>query len=208
MGINFPSAPAVGETYPTPAQPGLPQWTWNGSAWKSGNNDTSSYVLKTGDVMTGDLTITKAGPALYLNKTATAQDVAIMGQNAGKNRWLIDLGTTAAESGSNLGSNLQINRYDDAGVYLGTPMTIERATGRPTFAADVLPTGSGAINLGSATQRWATIYTSDLDLNNGIGDWTIVEGEEDLFIYNNKKGRVYKFALIEVDPSMAPLKKV
>jgi hypothetical protein len=47
------------------------------------------------------------------------------------------------------------------------------------------------------------VFTSDLDLNNGIGDWTIVEGEDDLFLYNNKKGRVYKFALIEVDPATA-----
>jgi hypothetical protein len=44
-------------------------------------------------------------------------------------------------------------------------------------------------------------------LNNGIGDWTIVEGEDDLFLYNNKKGKVYKFALIEVDPSVATPKK-
>jgi hypothetical protein len=45
-----------------------------------------------------------------------------------------------------------------------------------------------------------------LELSNGIGDYTIVEGEDDLFIYNNKKGKVYKFALIEVNASEAPPK--
>ena len=37
----------------------------------------------------------------------------------------------------------------------------------------------------------------------GIGDYTIVEGEDDLFLYNNKKGKVYKFMIQEVDPSEA-----
>jgi hypothetical protein len=55
--------------------------------------------------------------------------------------------------------------------------------------------------------RWATVYTGDLDLNNGVGNWTIVEGEEDLFIYNNKSDRVYKFNLTEVDPATATPKK-
>jgi hypothetical protein len=65
------------------------------------------------------------------------------------------------------------------------------------------PGANGTQDLGSSSYRWGTVYTSDLSLNNGIGDWTIVEGEDDLFLYNNKKGKVYKFALTEVDPSVA-----
>ncbi len=71
----------------------------------------------------------------------------------------------------------------------------------------VVPSSTGALDLGSASLRWATIYTSDLSLNNGIGDWTIVEGEDDLFLYNNKKNKVYKFNLTEVDPADATPKK-
>lgn len=71
----------------------------------------------------------------------------------------------------------------------------------------VTPGANGTQNLGSTTARWATVFTSDLDLNNGVGDWTIVEGEDDLFIYNNKRGKVYKFKLEEVDPSSATPKK-
>jgi hypothetical protein len=33
MGINFPSAPAVGDIYPLPAVPGVPQYRWDGVAW-------------------------------------------------------------------------------------------------------------------------------------------------------------------------------
>jgi hypothetical protein len=76
-----------------------------------------------------------------------------------------------------------------------------------TSAGVVHPMGNGTQDLGTSSLRWATIYTSDLDLSNGIGDYTIVEGEDDLFLYNNKKEKVYKFALIEVDPALATPKK-
>lgn len=72
---------------------------------------------------------------------------------------------------------------------------------------DLIPALNGVSNLGSADKRWANIYTNDLQLSNGIGDYTIVEGEEDLFLYNNKNGKVYKFVIQEVDPSIAPPKK-
>jgi len=73
-------------------------------------------------------------------------------------------------------------------------------------AGDVLPGANGTQDFGSTSLRWANIYTSDLHLNNGIGNYTIVEGEEDLFLYNNKNGKTYKFVLAEVDPSEAPKK--
>jgi hypothetical protein len=94
-------------------------------------------------------------------------------------------------------------------VYIGTSgtdiVTVE-STG-VTVAGNIIPNTNGTRDLGSAAARWSTVYTSDLSLNNGIGDWTIVEGEDDLFLYNNKKGKVYKFALTEVDPNMATPKK-
>jgi len=81
----------------------------------------------------------------------------------------------------------------------------ERA--RITSTGDLLPGANGTQNFGSSSLRWNTIYTSDLSLSNGIGDWTIVEGEDDLFIYNNKRNRVYKFKLEAVDPSTATPKR-
>jgi hypothetical protein len=66
---------------------------------------------------------------------------------------------------------------------------------------------NGTKDLGSSSARWCTVYTSDLSLNNGIGNYTIVEGENDLFIYNNNSCKVYKFLLQEVCPGMAPAKR-
>jgi hypothetical protein len=74
---------------------------------------------------------------------------------------------------------------------------------RITSGGTVQPGANGTQDLGTSSLRWATIYTSDLDMSNGIGDYTIVEGEEDLFLYNNKTNKVFKFVIQEVDPSTA-----
>lgn len=71
----------------------------------------------------------------------------------------------------------------------------------------LLPSATNSYDLGSSSFRWNNLYVNDLNLSNGIGDYTIVEGEEDLFIYNNKNNKVYKFALIEIDPKDAPAKQ-
>jgi hypothetical protein len=76
-----------------------------------------------------------------------------------------------------------------------------------TANGHIRPGTNGTQNLGSSTYRWNTVYTSDLSLKNDVGDWTIVEGEEDLFLYNNKKDKVYKFNLTEVDKDSAPKKR-
>jgi hypothetical protein len=76
-------------------------------------------------------------------------------------------------------------------------------TGTLTVNGNVMPTANGTQNLGGTSNRWATVYTSDLSLNNGIGDYTIVEGEEKLYLYNNKNNKVYSFVLQEEDPTTA-----
>jgi len=78
---------------------------------------------------------------------------------------------------------------------------------RITSGGTVQPGANGTQDLGTTSLRWSTVYTSDLSLSNGIGDYTIVEGENDLFLYNNKQNKVYKFMLAEVDPTDATPKK-
>ena len=99
---------------------------------------------------------------------------------------------------SNLGGALVFNTRNDAGY---------NEKMRITKDGVVQPGANGTQDLGTTSLRWATIYTSDLSLSNGIGDYTIVEGENDLFLYNNKQNKVYKFLLAEVDPADATPKK-
>ena len=90
-------------------------------------------------------------------------------------------------------------------ITIGT--TSDNSAGKLQVAGNIVPEANGTRDLGSSSYRWSTVYTSDLSLSNGIGDWTIVEGEDDLFLYNNKRNKVYKFNITEVDPSAAPAKK-
>jgi hypothetical protein len=65
-------------------------------------------------------------------------------------------------------------------------------------------------DIGSTTKPWRNIYTQDLvlsnekreignDIDGTKGNWTIQEGEEHLYIINNKSGKKYKFALEEIE---------
>ena len=76
-----------------------------------------------------------------------------------------------------------------------------------TASGHWIPTTNNARDLGSSSYRWANIYTNDLSLSNEgssndvdgtWGDWTIQEGESDLFLKNNRSGKKYKFNLTEV----------
>ena len=72
---------------------------------------------------------------------------------------------------------------------------------------EVLPGLDNTISLGNSSYRWSNIYTTDLQLSNEgktndvdgtWGNYTIQEGESDLFLINNRSGKKYKFNLTEV----------
>ena len=71
----------------------------------------------------------------------------------------------------------------------------------------LLPGQNNTYDLGSSSRRWRNVYTGDLQLSNEghtndvdgtWGNWTIQEGESDLFLKNNRSGKKYKFNLTEV----------
>ena len=75
------------------------------------------------------------------------------------------------------------------------------------FRCHALPTDNNTYDLGSSSQRWRDVYTNALNLSNEgsansvdgtWGDYTIQEGESDLFLINNRSGKKYKFNLTEV----------
>jgi Chaperone of endosialidase len=113
-------------------------------------------VNRVGDTMTGSLGITLANPYLSLNTPAAGQGCNISSTVAAKARWLMQLGEGAAESGSNAGSNFALHRYNDAGAYLGTPITVDRASGLVTFGNNIQVPGGGAFQYDVTINRAAT----------------------------------------------------
>ena len=63
-------------------------------------------------------------------------------------RWILVCDNTA-ESGSNVGSNFQINRYADAGTFAGSVLSLVRSTGNATFSNDLAV--GGALSKGSGS---------------------------------------------------------
>ena len=71
----------------------------------------------------------------------------------------------------------------------------------------IYPGANNSYDLGSTSYRWRNVYTYDLNLSNKgskndvdgtWGDFTIQEGESDLFLINRRNGKKYKFNLTEV----------
>ena len=80
-------------------------------------------------------------------------------------------------------------------------------TGATQSAGHIKPDANNTYDLGTTSLRWRNIYTNDLNLSNEgstnsvdntWGNYTIQEGESDLYLINNRNGKKYKFNLTEV----------
>jgi Chaperone of endosialidase len=106
---------------------------------------------------------------LTVNKPASGVSAAILGATNGLARWRLILGDVTTESGTNVGSNFRIDRFDNAGAFLDIPLYIERSTGRVVITGNATqpapmlainktaPAGSQASSIQgqtSGTTRW------------------------------------------------------
>lgn len=107
---------------------------------------TTTFIIKSPVVGTGvTLNIdAAAGTSRYLRALSN-----------GVLRWQFGA-HTGAETGSNAGSDFVLQRYDDSGNYLDTPVVFNRQTGRASFAiAPSVPTVSNGDNTNaSASTQW------------------------------------------------------
>ena len=70
------------------------------------------------------------------------------------------------------------------------------------------PVTNNAQDLGSEEKRWRNVFTTDLQLSNENtggniidgteGNWTMQEGDENMYFINNKTRKRYKIKLEEV----------
>ncbi len=120
----------------------------------------SGYLPISGGTLSGNLSISPPSgyATIELNKPAgtTGNGSQIGGTTANALRWLVQMGTPEAESGTNAGSNFGIFRYDDLGNYLGSPLGINRATGNVSIAQN-LTAGSLTVNGALSSAGGATV---------------------------------------------------
>jgi hypothetical protein len=111
---------------------------------------SGAYLPLAGGTLTGDLLIAKVNPTLTLNKAASGQGSAVIGQNNGLPRWAAYLGDGSAESSGNAGSHFSIFRYTDAGTFIDSPFNINRVTGQINAVGSIVITGA-AVSINPAT---------------------------------------------------------
>lgn len=78
---------------------------------------------------------TATGGQVVLDTVGATQDSDLVFQEAGSNRWRIRKGATG-------GAAFIIERFDDSGIFIDQPLTIDRATGKVAL---------GSINVGAAS---------------------------------------------------------
>ena len=164
------------------------------------NGSTKLETTSTGVTITGAARINyTSDPVLVLNSTNT-QGAHI--------RFLYD-GTEHHYVGAGDGFTPSADREDFAIRYKDRFFFSRNGTNVALFDSSnhFVPATTNTHDLGLSTHRWRNIYTNDLNLSNEgssnsvdntWGNYTIQEGESDLFLINNRNGKKYKFNLTEV----------
>ena len=127
------------------------------------------------------------------------------------NTGVVVSGICTATSFSGDGSNLTGLNVDATALKDGSGNVIVQASATAvsvTAGKHVNPASTNTTDLGTTSLRWRNLYTQDLQLSNESssgndvdgtwGNYTIQEGESDLFLINNRSGKKYKFLLQEV----------
>jgi hypothetical protein len=125
----------------------------------------ASYLPLTGGTLSSNLTISNVSPVLILSKSTG--DNQIIGQVGGSARWLMKLGNNTTESGSNVGSDFVIARYNDSGTFQDNPIFITRSTGVVNFSAIPTHTTPTAGDNSTKSATTAFVATSFVALSGG-----------------------------------------
>ena len=177
--------------------------------------------------VTGDLTITGSlgvGGTITYEDVKNVDSVGIITARSG-----IKIGPTAGVAGTFFadgsyitagiitastfhGSGANLTGIDATSLKDGSGNVIVQASASAvtvTAGKHINPATTNTTDLGTSSLRWRNLYTQDLQLSNELsggndvdgtwGNYTIQEGESDLFLINNRNGKKYKFMLKEVD---------
>ena len=174
---------------------------------RTGGTDSVFQAFHAGQGTSTTINLTAAGAATFSGKITTTNTVKCRDVNS-------DYGGIYFSSGVLLPTQVDGN-FATTGLSLGQSgnrfnhlfLTGDVTAAGASFAGDVSPDADATYDLGSATKRWANIYSADLQLSNEgsandvdgtWGQYTIQEGEDDLFLINRRSGKKYKFNLTEV----------
>ena len=153
----------------------------------------------------GTSTLQNASVASFKGSTLNQVNIA----HSGNSSWGLLL-TNSANSNSNY--HRATNGQAACAIVVVASESLHFATGNQArwsvhHNGHFLPDSNNTYDIGSTSYRVRNLYINDLQLSNEghsnsvdgtWGDWTLQEGEEDIFMINNRSGKKYKMALQEV----------
>lgn len=110
------------------------------------------YLLQSGGTLTGQLVVSQSGNSSIVINSTTSNDSQLQFQNQGKLRWLIQR-DAVTESGSNVGSDLNIFGYNDDGTFGGSVLKIRRSTRQVEFTGNPLSNIAQSTAANALTRR-------------------------------------------------------
>lgn len=190
MAIDFPDSPSLNDVFTS----GDLSWTWNGTYWEA--NLTEAVTGPT-------------GPAGLVAQTSAPTETGVL--------WLdTDEAGTAALSEASLetylNGNMATNMIPDtnSAYDLGTAEYKWRDL---YLSSATIYLGDAKISSDGSKVIMSDLETGDIHLNNESrggnsvdgtwGSYRIEEGQNDLFLINQRTGKKYKFNLTEVDPDVS-----
>ena len=173
---------------------------------------TSTSISQT---INGNLSVTGnigIGGTLTYEDVTNVDSIGIITARSGIQ---IGAGGTIGSSGGGIvtffGDGSQLTGIDATALKDGSGNVIVQASGSAvsvTTGKHLNPATTNTTDLGTSSLRWRNLYTQDLQLSNESiggndvdgtwGDWTLQEGENDIFMINNRNGKKYKINLTEV----------
>ena len=109
------------------------------------------------------------------------------------------------------GSGANLTGIDASSLSSGGSVIVQASASAVAVTAGkhLNPATTNTTDLGTSSLRWRNLYTQDLQLSNESsggndvdgtwGDWTLQEGETDIFMLNNRTGKKFKINMTEVD---------
>jgi cytoskeletal protein CcmA (bactofilin family) len=201
VAFRSPTTVTSDVTWTLPAADGTNRQTLttNGSGTLTWQTPTISVQDNTSDSTTHFVTLTTVTSDTTINTVRRSSTKLTFQPSTGT----MSLAGNTASTSTTTGTLIVTGGVGVSGRVTANNIVVNGGT---STMRQINPEANNTYDLGTTALRWRNIYTQDLHLSNGIGDYTVIEGEENLYIVNNKNNKSYKFALIEVDAAEIPPK--
>jgi hypothetical protein len=166
---------------------------------------TNKTIAAGSNTITGLTNSNLSGTAGITN--ANLANSTISGVALGSNLNALTISTGLSGSSYNGSGAVTIAIDSTVCTLTGTQTLTNKTIGAATISGNIAPNANNTIDLGSSANRWANVYSNDLDLSNEggansidgtWGSYLVQEGEEHLYIINRRSGKKFRFVLEEV----------